>query len=154
MSVEARLLRLGIDLPASAAPLANYIPSNRTGNLLMISSQGPVLNGAVEARFRGKAGGSISVETGQAAARLAGINVLAQAKLALGSLDKVKRVIRLGGFVNSAPGFTAQPAVMNGASDLMVEIFGENGRHVRTTVGVSELPLDGVIAVEAMFEVE
>jgi enamine deaminase RidA (YjgF/YER057c/UK114 family) len=154
MSPEARLVELDIDLPVSAAPLANYIPAVRTGALLIVSSQLPMVNGAVDHGHCGKLGANVSIEAGQAAARLAAVNALAQAKATLGSLDKVKRVIRLGGFINSAPGFIAQPAVMNGASDLMVAIFGDNGRHARTTVGVSELPLNAAVAIEAMFEVE
>ncbi len=153
MSAESRLAELGIELPSTPAPLANYVPAVRVGNLLIVSSQGPLANGAVDPAHRGKVGAELSIDAGKAAARLAAINVLAQARAALGSLDAVRRVVRLGGFINSAPGFSAQANVMNGASDLMVEVFGENGRHARTTVGVNELPLDFSVAVEAMFEV-
>ena len=154
MSASANLARLGLKLPATPAPLANYVPGVRVGDLLIVSGQLPMRDGVLDPACKGKVGVDLFNEAGQAAARLAALNVLAQAQAALGSLDKVKRVARLGGFVNAAPGFHALAAVMNGASDLMVEVFGERGRHARTTVGVSELPLDAAIEVEAMFEVE
>ncbi len=154
MSINARLAELGIELPASVAPLANYAPTARVGSLLFVSGQLPVVDGMVPAAHRGKLGIDIFNEAGQSAARLAAINVMAQANAALGSLDKIKRVVRLGGFINSGPGFHALPAVMNGASDLMVAVFGDRGRHARTTVGVSELPLDAAVEIEALFEVE
>lgn len=154
MTAMANLARLGIVLPAPAAALANYAPAVRVGGLLVVSGQLPLTGGVLRPECKGKLGIDLFNEAGQAAARLAAINVLAQANAELGSLDRVRRVIRLGGFINAAPGFLALPAVMNGASDLMVEIFGDRGRHARTTVGVSELPLDAAIEIEAMFEVE
>ena len=154
MSISARLAELGIQLPATPAALANYVPAARVGNLLIVSGQLPTTAGVLDKAHTGKLGKDIFNEAGQAAARLAAINALAQAQAALGSLDRVRRVARLGGFINCAPGFHALPAVMNGASDLMVAVFGEKGRHARTTVGVSELPLDAAVEIEAMFEVE
>ena len=153
-SIEKRLRELGIDLPAAVAPIANYVPFVRTGSLLMISGQLPLENGKLPEPFKGKLGKDIFNEAGQQAARLAGVNVLAQARVALGDLGRVRRVVRLGGFINAAPGFTALAAVMNGASDLMVEVFGDHGRHARTTVGVSELPLDAAVEIDAILEFE
>ena len=153
-SIEKRLRELGIELPAAVAPIANYVPFVRTGALLMISGQLPLDNGKLPEPFKGKLGKDIFNEAGQLAARLAGVNVLAQAQVALGDLGRVRRVVRLGGFINAAPGFTALAAVMNGASDLMVEVFGDHGRHARTTVGVSELPLDAAVEIDAMLEFE
>ena len=154
MGAQAKAQELGLDLSAPAAPLANYVPFVRTGRLLVISGQLPLSGGALAPSCKGKLGGEVGADAGVAAARLAAINVLAQARAALGSLDHVRRVVRLGGFINAAPGFTALAPAMNGASDLMVAVFGEAGRHARTTVGVAELPMDAVIEVEAMFEVD
>jgi enamine deaminase RidA (YjgF/YER057c/UK114 family) len=150
--VEQKLAALGIVLPTPAAPIANYVPFVRTGSLLVVSGQiclGP--DGKLVAK--GHLGGSVSVEQGQSAARACAINLLAQVKAALGDLDKVVRVVRLGGFINSEPTFLDGPKVMNGASDLMVEVFGDKGRHARTTVGVSALPVDAAVEVEGLFEV-
>jgi enamine deaminase RidA (YjgF/YER057c/UK114 family) len=149
--VEKKLAELGIVLTEPAAPVANYIPFVRTGNLLMVSGQICLEAGKLVAR--GQLGGGVSIEDGQKAARACAINVLAQVKVALGDLDKVARVVRLGGFVNSAPGFTDGPKVMNGASDLMVAVFGEKGRHARSTVGVAALPQNAAMEVEGLFEV-
>jgi enamine deaminase RidA (YjgF/YER057c/UK114 family) len=153
MSPETRLTALGLTLPETAAPIANYVPFVRAGTLLVVSGQLPLRAGSLDGAHKGKLGKDIFNEAGQDAARLAAINVLAQARAALGSLDEVRRVVRLGGFINCAPGFVALAAVMNGASDLMVEVFGDHGRHARTTVGVAELPMDAAVEVEAMFEV-
>ena len=150
--IEARLRDLGIVLPAAVAPIANYVPFVRTGSLLVISGQLPLEDGKLTDQHKGKLGKEVFNEAGQQAARLAAINVLAQAQVALGDLDRVRRVVRLGGFINATPGFTALAAVMNGASDLMVQVFGDHGRHARTTVGVAELPMDASVEVEAMFE--
>ena len=154
MTADDRARDLGLDLSAPAAPLANYAPSVRTGDLLVVSGQLPLQAGALAPEHKGKLGGDVSPEAARAAARIAATATLAQAKAALGSLGRIRRVVRLGGFINAAPGFTGLAPVMNGASDLMVEVFGDAGRHARTTVGVPELPLDSVIEVEAMFEVE
>jgi enamine deaminase RidA (YjgF/YER057c/UK114 family) len=151
--IEQRLLELGITLPVAAAPVANYVPFVITGNLLVISGQiclGP--DGKIAAAHTGKVGGAVSPEHGKAAARLCAINLLAQAKAALGDLDRITRCVRLGGFINAAPDFGALPAVMNGASDLMVEVLGDRGRHARSTVGMAVLPMDCAVEVEAMFE--
>lgn len=150
-AVEKRLSELGIALTKPAAPVANYVPFVRTGNLLMVSGQICLDSGKLVAA--GQLGGGVSIEDGQKAARACALNLLAQVKVALGDLDNVSRVVRLGGFVNSAPGFLEGPKVMNGASDLMVEVFGEKGRHSRTTVGVSALPQNAAIEVEGLFEV-
>ncbi|MFN3659101.1 MAG: RidA family protein [Pseudolabrys sp.] len=151
-SIEQKLASLGIVLPAPAAPVANYVPTVRSGNLLFVSGQ--ICFGADgKLAAKGQLGGAVSLEDGQKAARACAINLLAQAKAALGDLDRVARVVRLGGFINSAPGYTDGPKVMNGASDLMVEVFGDKGRHARTTVGVSALPGEAAVEVEGVFEV-
>lgn len=151
-TVEQKLATLGITLHTPNAPVANYVGFVRTGNLLIVSGQ--VCNGADgKLVAKGKLGAGVSLEQGSAAARACAINLLAQVKAALGDLDKVARVVRLGGFVNSAPDFLDGPKVLNGASDLMVEVFGDKGRHARTTVGVAALPSDAAVEVEAIFEV-
>jgi enamine deaminase RidA (YjgF/YER057c/UK114 family) len=151
--IDQRLAELKIELPNAAAPLANYVPAVRTGNLLFVSGQICQWNG--ERRFTGKLGGEISLADGKEAARLCGLNLLAQTKRFLdGDLDRVVRVVRLGGFVNAAPGFTEQPQVVNGASDLMVEVFGDAGRHARAAVGVGSLPGGAAVEVDAVFEVK
>lgn len=150
--IEKKLSGLGVTLPTPASPIANYVPFVRSGNILVVSGQ--VCFG-IDGKLvvKGQLGAGVSVEDGQKAARACAINLLAQLKAALGDLDKVVRVMRLGGFINSSPGFTEGPKVMNGASDLMVEVFGDKGRHARTTVGVSALPADAAIEVEGLFEV-
>src|SRR5579885_279506 len=151
-TVEARLASLGITLPKPASPIANYVPAVRSGNLVVVS--GPVCFGPDgKLVAKGQLGGGVSIEDGQKAARACAINLLAQLKAALGELDQIRRVLRLGSFINSAPGFTDGPKVMNGASDLMVEVFGDKGRHARTTVGVSALPADAAIEVDGLFDV-
>ena len=151
-TIEQKLSGLGITLKAPDTPTANYIGFVRTGNLLFVSGQvcvGP--DGKLLAK--GKLGAGVTLEQGNAAARSCAINLLGQLKAALGDLDKVVRVVRLGGFVNSAPDFTEGPKVLNGASDLMVEVFGDKGRHARTTIGVAALPSDAAVEVEGIFEV-
>jgi enamine deaminase RidA (YjgF/YER057c/UK114 family) len=150
--VEAKLAELGIVLPTPATPMANYIPFVRSGSMLVVSGQiclGP--DGKLVAK--GKLGETVSIEDGQKAARACAINLLAQVKVALGDLDKIVKVVRLGGFINSAPSFFDGPKVMNGASDLMVEVLGDKGRHARSTVGVASLPADAAVEVEGLFEV-
>jgi enamine deaminase RidA (YjgF/YER057c/UK114 family) len=152
--VDAKLHELEITLPTPASPVANYVPFVRTENLVVISGQlclGP--DGKIAEAYRGKLGGEVSLETGQAAARLCAINVLAQLKAAVGDLDTVVRCVRLGGFINAVPTFAQLAPVMNGASDLMVAVLGDKGRHARSTIGVAELPLDAAVEVEGMFEV-
>ena len=152
-TVDKKLDELKISLPTPATPIANYVPFVRSGTTLVVSGQ-LCFNADGKLAAKGQLGGTVSVEDGQKAARVCAINLLAQAKAALGGdLDKIKRVVRLGGFINSAPGFADGPKVMNGASDLMVEVFADKGRHARTTVGVSALPLEAAVEVEGMFEV-
>ena len=151
-TVEKRLAELGIVLPEPVAPVANYVPFVRTGNFMVVSGQ-LCLDAEGKLVAKGQLGGGVSIDEGIKAARACAINVLAQLKAALGDLDKIARVVRLGGFINSAPGFPDGPKVMNGASDLMVMAFGDKGRHARTTIGVAALPADAAVEVEGMFEV-
>ena len=150
--VEKKLADLGIRLPSPAAPVANYVGFVRTGNLLVISGQ-LCFDADGKLVATGKLGAGVSIEDGQKAARACAINLLAQIKAALGDLDKVVRVVRLGGFISSQPDFLDGPKVMNGASDLMVTAFGEKGRHARSTIGVAVLPMDAAVEVEGLFEV-
>ncbi|HEX2216740.1 MAG TPA: RidA family protein [Xanthobacteraceae bacterium] len=152
-TVEKRLADLGIVLPAPTTPVANYVPFVRTRNMLICSGQ-ICFDGDGKLVAKGKLGGGVSLEDGQRAARACAINLLSQVKAAIGELDKVMRVVRLGGFINSAPDFIDGPKVMNGASDLMVAAFADKGRHARTTVGVAVLPQDAAVEVEGLFEVE
>jgi enamine deaminase RidA (YjgF/YER057c/UK114 family) len=150
--VENKLRELGVTLTPAPAPVANYVPYVRTGDLLMISGQLCFdADGTLAAK--GQLGGGVSIEDGQKAARACAVNLLAQVKAALGDLDKVVRVVRLGGFINSTAGFLDGPKVMNGASDLMVAAFGDKGKHARTTVGVAALPADAAVEVEGLFEI-
>ena len=150
--IDARLAELGIDLPTAMAPLANYVPYVVTGNLVVVSGQLPAVDGKVA--VVGKLGAEVSVEQGQRAARLCFTNVLTHLRAACGGdLGRVRRVVRLGGFIASPPDFTQHAAVMNGASDLAVAVFGEAGRHARSTIGVPALPLDAAVEVEGLFEV-
>jgi enamine deaminase RidA (YjgF/YER057c/UK114 family) len=151
-TIERQLATLGVALPNVVAPIANYVGNVRTGNLLFVSGQLCLgSNGKLVAS--GKLGGTVSIEAGQQAARACAINLLAQMKAAIGDLDRVGRVVRLGGFISSTPDFLDGPKVMNGASDLMVAVFGDKGRHARTTVGVAVLPLDAAVEVEGLFEI-
>jgi enamine deaminase RidA (YjgF/YER057c/UK114 family) len=149
---EKTLDNLGIVLPTPAAPIANYVACVRTGNLLVVSGQ-LCFGGDGKLVAKGQLGAGVAIEDGHKAARACAVNLLAQVKAVVGDLDKVVRVVRLGGFINSAPGFVEGPKVMNGASDLMVEVFGDSGRHARSTVGVSALPADAAVEVEGLFEV-
>jgi enamine deaminase RidA (YjgF/YER057c/UK114 family) len=151
-TVEQKLAAQGVVLPEPRTALANYVGFVRTGNLLFVSGQ-VCANAEGKMIAKGKLGAGVTPEQGYAAAQGCGINLLTQVKAALGDLDKVVRVVRLGGFVNSAPDFLDGPKVMNGASDLMVAAFGDKGRHSRTTVGVSSLPADAAVEVEGVFEV-
>lgn len=149
--IDARLKELGLELPQATAPIANYVPYTVSGKLVTVSGQVSVRNGKPE--FVGKLGAGISIAQGQEAAKLCALNILAHLKAACGGdLDKVKRVLRLGGFVNCTPEFIDMPQVVNGASDLMVAVFGEAGKHARAAVGVSSLPLGVAVEVEAMIE--
>ena len=148
-----RLKELGIVLPKPATPVANYVPYVRTGALLFVSGQLPLgPDGKLAERHKGKLNADSEIDAAREAARLCVINVLAQAQAALGDLDRVEQVVRLGGFFNVATRFDALAQAMNGASDLIAELFGARGRHARTTVGVAHLPLDALAEVEAVFE--
>ncbi len=150
--VEARLADLGIEIPEAAAPVANYVGFARAGNLVFVSGQVPLQDG--EVKYRGKVGADLSVEDGQAAARLCAVNVIAQLKAACdGDLDRVRRIVRLGGFVNSTPEFADQPKVVNGASDLMVAVFADKGKHSRAAVSAGSLPLGVAVEVDAVAEI-
>lgn len=151
MGAEARLEQLGITLPPPPKPMANYVPAVQVGNLLFLSGHGPMQEG--KPVWVGKVGRDLTVEQGAEAARLVGLNLLASARAALGSLDRVRRVVKVLGMVNSAPGFGDQPQVMNGFSNLMVEVFGEAGRHARSAVGMAELPLGIAVEIEMILEV-
>jgi enamine deaminase RidA (YjgF/YER057c/UK114 family) len=146
---EDNLKQKNIALPAPTAPVANYVPAVRVGNLLFLSGTGP--DPSIP---RGKVGKDLSLEQGYQAARSTGLNLLATARAALGSLDRVKRIVKVLGMVNSAPGFTDQPKVINGFSDLMVEVFGEGiGKHARSAVGMAELPFNIPVEIEMILEV-
>jgi enamine deaminase RidA (YjgF/YER057c/UK114 family) len=149
--VDKRLSELGIVLPVPASPIANYLGFVRTGTLLVVSGQLCFDTGG-KLIAKGKLGQNVSIEDGQKAARACAVNLLAQVRAAVGDLDQVTRVVRLGGFINSDPSFVDGPKVMNGASDLMVEVLGDKGRHARSTVGVASLPLDAAVEVEGLFE--
>jgi len=150
---EVKLAELGITLPRPMQPIANYVPYVVTGNLVVVSGQVPAIDGRIA--ITGKVSGSISLDQAREAARLCFINVLVHLKAACGGdLDRVRRVVRLGGFVACPAEFTQQAVVMNGASDLAVAVFGEAGRHARTTIGVSSLPADAAVEVEGTFEIE
>lgn len=148
---DLRLQELGITLPAAPVPVANYVPWRRAGKLLYIAGQGPALGAGIKAQ--GRLGQDLSIKEGYAAARSAGLNILAQVRAALGSLNTVRQCLKLGGFVNSADGFHDQPKVINGASDLMVEVFGAAGRHTRFAVGVNTLPFNVAVEIESVWEV-
>ncbi|WP_420337307.1 RidA family protein [Roseibium sp.] len=148
---ETRLSELGITLPDAAAPAANYVPFVKTGNQLFISGQLPMDSGAIA--VTGKLGGGLEVEDGQKAAKLCAINLLAQAKAATGDLDKVVRLVKIVGFVNSTGDFTDQPKVINGASDFLVEAMGDSGRHARSAVSAASLPFGAAVEIEAIFEI-
>jgi len=150
--IDTRLKELGIELPDAPAPAANYVPTVRTGNLLFVSGQVSKDEGGL---IVGKLGAGFSIEDAQRAARVCALNLIAQARAACdGDLDRVVRVVKLVGFVNATSDFEQHPQVINGASDLMVEVFGEKGRHARSAVGSSSLPFQIAVEVEAIFEIE
>ena len=151
--IESRLQELGIELPSTPAPIANYVPSVRTGNLVYLSGLGPAAR-ADGTTPSGKVGRELTTEEGYEAARLTGINIVSRIKGEIGDLDKVKRVIKMLGMVNSDPEFNQQPAVVNGCSDLLVEVFGDKGRHARSAVGMASLPNDIPVEIEVIIEVE
>ena len=150
--IEQRLSELGITLPVPPAPVASYVPYTISGKLVVISGQIPLENG--KPHYIGKLGADISLEDGQAAARLCALNLIAQLKAACGGeLDRVTRCLRLGVFVNATPDFAQQPEVANGASDFIVQVFGDNGRHARAAVGAGSLPRGVAVEVEGLFEI-
>ena len=152
MSAEKRLEELGIELPPAATPIGNYVTTVQTGNLIFTSGHGP---GRGEGPlYKGQVGTDLTAEEGYASARQVGLCLLATLQSALGSLDRVKRIVKVVGFVNSAPTFTEQPSVVNGVSDLLVSVFGDNGRHARSAVGMVQLPGSIPVEVELVIEIE
>lgn len=151
-SPEQRLEALGITLPPAPKAVANYVPAVRTGSLVFISGQGPIANG--KPTITGKLGAEVSEQEGYRAARETIVNALAVLRAEVGSLDRVRRIVKLLAFVNSAPGFVRQPAVVNGASDLLVEVFGDAGRHARSAVSANELPFNIPVEIEMIVEVD
>ena len=152
--IEGRLKSMGITLPVPAVPVANYVAAVIAGPMLIISGQLALgADGTIAPKHKGKIGDGVTPEAAAAAARLCAINVLAQAKAALGDLDRIERCVRLGGFMNTGPSFHAIAPIMNGASDLMVEALGDRGRHARSTIGVAAIPLESAVEVEAMFAI-
>lgn len=149
---EENVSRLGIDISKPARPVANYVPAVQTGNLLFMSGQGPVK--PVGGMVTGKVGDSLSVDEGYEAARLCGVRLIAALKAEVGDLNRVKRIVKLLGMVNAAPGFTDHPKVINGCSDLLVEVFGENGKHARSAVGMGSLPDQIAVEIEMIVEIE
>jgi enamine deaminase RidA (YjgF/YER057c/UK114 family) len=152
MQIEAKLKELGIELPPAVTPVANYVPAVRTGNLVFLSGHGPFdENGTL---ITGKVGSDLTVEQGYQAARQVAIGLLGSLKAAIGDLDKVKQVVKLLGLVNCGPDFADQPKVINGASDFLVEVFGDKGKHARSAVGMNALPLNIAVEIEMIVEVE
>lgn len=150
-SVEARLAELGLTLPVAAAPVAAYVPVVEAGGLAHVSGQLPFIDGAL---VKGRLGEDVSTEEGYAAARACGLMLLAQLKAALGSLDRVERIVKLGAFINSTGDYTDQPKVANGVSELMVAVFGDAGKHARSAVGVPVLPLGAAVEVDAIVAIK
>ncbi len=151
-SIEEKLSRMGLALPPAPTPAGVYVPTVRTGNLVFVSGQVPKQDG--EIRFRGSVGDSLSLEDGQQAARLCALNALAAIKGEIGDLALIRRVVKLTGFVRSATDFTAHPQVIDGASEFLIELFGDRGRHSRAAVGVGSLPLGVAVELEMIVEVE
>jgi enamine deaminase RidA (YjgF/YER057c/UK114 family) len=150
-SIQQRLDALGITLDAPPAAVANYVPYVLDDKMLIISGQIPISEGSVQ--YKGKVGSDVDIDDAQAAARLCAINILTQAQAAIGDLDRIERLVRLGGFVAAAPDFYDHALVINGASDFMVDVLGDRGKHARAAVGCSSLPLNSAVEVEAMFRV-
>ena len=155
MEVEKKLIEMGLSLPPSPAPVANYVPAVRSGNLLFVSGHGPafVKDGKIE-YIRGKLGRELTVEQGYEAAKQVMLNILQSIKGVIGDLDKVRRVVKVLGFVNCTEDFPDQPKVINGASDLLVALYGERGRHARSAVGMQQLPFGIAVEIEMVVEVE
>lgn len=151
-TIEARLKALGLALPEAKAPIATYVPFLHMNGQLLVSGQLPMKDGAVA--VTGTLGDGVDLAQGQEAARLCALNILAQAKTALGDLDRIAQLLRLNGFVSASPGFADHPKVINGASDLMVEILGDKGRHTRIAVGCASLPLNAAVEIDAVFAID
>ena len=150
--IESRLKELGVTLPSPPMPVASYVPCTISGNIVFVSGQIPIADGAI--KYIDKLGVDVPLEAGQAAAQLCAINILAQLRAAIGDLDRVTRCLKLGVFVNAAPDYTQQPEVANGASDLIAAVFGDAGKHARAAVGVGSLPRGVAVEVEAVFEIK
>ena len=151
MGIEERLKQMGLELPSSAKPMANYVPAVRTGNLVFLSGHGPLEKDRL---VTGKVGSDLTVEQGYQAARLTAIGLLGSLKALIGDLERVRRIVKLLGMVNCDPTFMEQPQVVNGASDLLVEVFGDRGRHARSAVGMNALPVNIAVEIEMIVEVE
>jgi enamine deaminase RidA (YjgF/YER057c/UK114 family) len=151
MGVEARLKELGLELPSPAAPVGNYVPAVRSGNLVFLSGHGPVGKDRI---VTGKVGVDLNVEEGYEAAKIVAIGLLGSLKALIGDLDKVRRVVKVLGMVNCDPTFMEQPKVIDGASDLLVDVFGEAGKHARSAVGMNALPFNIAVEIEMIVEVE
>lgn len=151
MSVEAKLKEMGFELPTVAAPVAAYVPAVKIENYVYTSGQIPIVAGAL--KYKGKVGADLSEQEAYQAAQVCALNCLAAIKSVVGSLDYVEKIVKVVGFVNSTPGFTMQPKVINGASELLGELFGEQGAHARSAVGVSELPIDAAVEVEMIVKI-
>ena len=152
MSIQAKLAELGLTLPQAAAPVAAYVPAVRTGNLVFTAGQLPLVDGKIP--FVGKVGSDVTPEQAKDMAQVCALNALAAISL-VADIDQIERIVRVGGFVNGIPGFVAIPAVINGASELLIKLFGEvNGKHARTAVGVAELPLNAPVEVEMIVELK
>jgi enamine deaminase RidA (YjgF/YER057c/UK114 family) len=152
MTIEDKLSQLGLKLPAAGKPVANYVPAVRSGNLVFLSGHGPVMDDG--SRVTGKVGRDLTLDEGYAAARRIALILLASLKSEIGDLDKVRRIVKILGMVNCTPDFVDQPKVINGASDLLVEIFGDKGRHARSAVGMNALPMNIAVEIEMIVEVE
>ena len=150
--IEARLKELGVTLPVPPMPVASYVPVTISGNIVFVSGQIPIADGAI--KYVGKLGVDVPLEAGQAAAQLCAINILAQLKAAIGDLDRVVKCLRLGVFINAAPDYSQHPEVANGASDLIAALFGDAGKHARAAVGVGSLPRGVAVEVDATFEIK
>lgn len=151
-AIETKLQVLGMELPSAAAPAANYVPFQLSGQQLFISGQLPLISGGPE--YKGKLGADVDVETAEQAAKACALNILAQAKAALGDLDRIQQILRLGGFVNCTPDFTDHPEVINGASNFLVEVLGDKGRHTRFAVGVASLPRGVAVEIDALIAIK
>lgn len=152
MSVESKLEELGLKLPSPPKPLGAYIPTVRVGNLVFVSGMKASLEG--EMKFTGKVGSDLTIEEGYEAAKICALNCLSALKVSLGSLDKIERIVQIFGFVNSAEGFNKQPKVVNGASELLLKLFGENGQHARIAVGANELPEDSPVEIAMIVKIK